>query len=184
MLGGLNPKTLKEEQHHHRGMMIPVSSVEVRGLPHCMTVRTVHTTFNFLYQAISSNTWYIPSFSGISTNGYLVTNVTDSCAECTDSMLCKKGECKHLCRHMYLCSCYDYNNGHLCKHIHRVHSSIGRIVPPESDESDSSTEQQKTQQIEPMDDGSNRGHTPAVEIATEAIQPNHHKTGFDNKWKY
>ena len=117
---------------------------------------------------LSSNTWYIPSIPGISTNGYLVTSVKDNYAECMDSMLYKKGECKHLCRHMYLCCCYDYHNGHLCKHINRVHSSIGPIVPQESDESDNSTEQQNTQLNEPMDDGSNKGHTPAVEIETEA----------------
>ena len=29
-----------------------------------------------------------------------------------------------LCRHMYTCDdrCYDYGNGHICKHIHCVHS--------------------------------------------------------------
>ena len=33
-------------------------------------------------------------------------------------------ECKKLCYHMYECDqlCYDYTNGHLCKHIHRVDS--------------------------------------------------------------
>ena len=36
--------------------------------------------------------------------------------------------------HMYECddSCYDYNNGHICKHIHRVQSlqSGGTTVEP------------------------------------------------------
>ncbi len=38
--------------------------------------------------------------------------------------VCSCAECKHLCYHMYSCDqhCYDYNNGHMCKHIHRVHS--------------------------------------------------------------
>ena len=33
-------------------------------------------------------------------------------------------QCGFLCPHMCSCDdkCYDYNNGHVCKHIHRVHS--------------------------------------------------------------
>ena len=30
MLGGLNPKTVREEHRHQRGMMIPALSIEVR----------------------------------------------------------------------------------------------------------------------------------------------------------
>lgn len=49
------------------------------------------------------------------------------CGECTSTstqLLCKEIECHHLCYHMYHCDtqCYDYSNGHICKHIHRVHS--------------------------------------------------------------
>ena len=29
---------------------------------------------------------------------------------------------------MYTCECYDYANGHLCKHVHAVHSHT--TVPP------------------------------------------------------
>ena len=37
---------------------------------------------------------------------------------------CTAPECQFLCHHMYKCDsqCYDFNNGHICKHIHRVHS--------------------------------------------------------------
>ena len=28
------------------------------------------------------------------------------------------------CRHMYSCECYDYANGHICKHVHAVHMQI------------------------------------------------------------
>ena len=33
-----------------------------------------------------------------------------------------RDKCCFLCYHMYKCSCYDFSNGHLCKHVHRVHS--------------------------------------------------------------
>ena len=38
--------------------------------------------------------------------------------------VCSQAECKYLCYHMYSCDhqCYDYSNGHICKHIHRAHS--------------------------------------------------------------
>ena len=38
--------------------------------------------------------------------------------------ICRAPECHFLCLHMYNCdsTCYDFNNGHICKHIHRVHS--------------------------------------------------------------
>ena len=38
--------------------------------------------------------------------------------------VCSQAECKYLCYHMYSCDhqCYDYSNGHICKHMHRDHS--------------------------------------------------------------
>lgn len=38
--------------------------------------------------------------------------------------MCTAPECGFLCPHMYRCDplCYEYNNGHVCKHIHRIHS--------------------------------------------------------------
>lgn len=37
---------------------------------------------------------------------------------------CTREECRFLCRHMYKCDtlCYDFQNGHLCKHVHCVHA--------------------------------------------------------------
>ena len=55
------------------------------------------------------------------TKGYLVTLIKEECCgECTQSSC----ECANLCYHMYTCDplCYQYTNGHMCKHIHRVHS--------------------------------------------------------------
>lgn len=39
--------------------------------------------------------------------------------------VCKEKECDVLCYHMYTCDhyCYDYMSGHICKHIHKVHSA-------------------------------------------------------------
>ena len=39
-------------------------------------------------------------------------------------MKCVAPECGNLCYHLYKCDslCYDYANGHICKHLHRVHS--------------------------------------------------------------
>ena len=40
--------------------------------------------------------------------------------------VCLETECGGLCYHMYSCDlmCFTYNNGHICKHIHRVHSLV------------------------------------------------------------
>ena len=55
-----------------------------------------------------------------------------SCPICSPSLskqevtVCTSPECHYLCPHMYNCdpTCYEYNNGHICKHIHRVHSLV------------------------------------------------------------
>ena len=65
--------------------------------------------------------------SGRNSDGYLVQIKDSMCSDCTDETaptMCIEDECKKLCYHMYTCDdyCYDYTNGHLCKHIHRVHS--------------------------------------------------------------
>ena len=49
------------------------------------------------------------------------------CSECSsESIHCSAIECHFLCVHMYMCDsrCFDYTNGHICKHIHRVHSLL------------------------------------------------------------
>ena len=53
---------------------------------------------------------------------------------------------------MYSCSrqCYDYSNGHICKHIHRVHSLNSMIQPPDYQlEGEESTDSFKDE----LDDG-------------------------------
>ena len=68
------------------------------------------------------------SVSGTSPDGYDVQRILANCSECGNSTtsVCTTKEYGFLCYHMYKCSssCYDYNNGHICKHIHRVHSLV------------------------------------------------------------
>ena len=35
---------------------------------------------------------------------------------------CTSKECDFLCRHQISCTCWDYQEGHLCKHCHKVRS--------------------------------------------------------------
>ena len=62
--------------------------------------------------------------SGKQPDGYSVKQIMESCTNCTQEIMCTETDCKQLCYHMYTCDeyCYDYTNGHLCKHIHRAHS--------------------------------------------------------------
>ena len=50
--------------------------------------------------------------------------VFSECSSNSAELMCTEKECGYLCYHMYHCDnlCYDYSNGHICKHIHRVHS--------------------------------------------------------------
>jgi len=59
---------------------------------------------------------------------YTVERVSSAnCSTCTPGdplqPTCTREECRFLCRHMYKCDplCYDFQNGHLCKHVHCVH---------------------------------------------------------------
>ena len=72
-------------------------------------------------QEVGENTWHVEIFSKLS--GYIVTLINPDC-NCTDQMKCIKPQCASLCYHMYTCDtfCYDYTNGHICKHIHHIKS--------------------------------------------------------------
>ena len=79
-------------------------------------------------QANNDGSWQVDSMSGIKVCGYTVTKVADKCVED-----CSGPVCKRVARvwpivytYVYKCdkACYDFNNGHLCKHIHRVHSLL------------------------------------------------------------
>lgn len=79
-----------------------------------------------IIQVIDRSTWRVPSMSGQTPDGYIVKQIKDVCTDCTEesTLVSTQSECKQLCYHMYTCDnyCYDNTNGHLCKHIHRVHS--------------------------------------------------------------
>ena len=53
---------------------------------------------------------------------------------------CIEDDCLYLCRHMIACTCYDYQHGHLCKHVHKVkslqvkHQDIKIIDQPHADD--------------------------------------------------
>ena len=69
--------------------------------------------------------WIVGSISGCNPDGYTVKRVQECSAfSCNSRTMCKEPQCGFLCAHMYSCDkkCYDYNIGHVCKHIHRVHS--------------------------------------------------------------
>ena len=79
---------------------------------------------------ISDGKWNVKSLSGLVGDGYTITRKALSCSQCTTSLHCTAAECGFLCRHMYECDdrCFDYNNGHICKHVHRVHS-LSQCLP-------------------------------------------------------
>lgn len=70
---------------------------------------------------VDDMTWTVKSQTAhTSTESYLVTMTDQSCPMACCSLKCTTPQCKGLCRHMYSCQCYDYSNGHICKHIHAV----------------------------------------------------------------
>lgn len=91
-------------------------------------------------QTKTDGIWHVESVSGSNPKGYCVKHL-HSCSpsECSlqRDRICAAPECQFLCPHMYTCDniCYDYNNGYLCKHIHRVHSLFFE-VPQEQENSE------------------------------------------------
>lgn len=81
---------------------------------------------------LEDGSWIVKSQSGCNPKGYRVSVIHSSCHTCSplferqDARVCTAAECSYLCPHMYECdpTCYVYNNGHMCKHIHRVHSLV------------------------------------------------------------
>ena len=73
-------------------------------------------------QKISDTQWHIPSQSGNHFPGYTITKMASRCEEDVCEEKCTT--CYGLCYHLYKCDplCYDYVNGHLCKHLHSIHS--------------------------------------------------------------
>ena len=57
-----------------------------------------------------------------STQNYAIEMIVDKCSHVHCYTKCKTLPCINLCSHMYTCTCDDYHNGHICKHIHKIHS--------------------------------------------------------------
>ena len=54
---------------------------------------------------------------------YTVSITSEKCQLESDCVPhCKDSPCDYLCRHMIMCTCYDYQHGHLCKHAHEIYS--------------------------------------------------------------
>jgi hypothetical protein len=57
-----------------------------------------------------------------STQNYAIEMIVDKCSHVHCYTKCKTLPYINLCSHMYTCTCDDYHNGHICKHIHKIHS--------------------------------------------------------------
>ena len=142
----INQKAVMENNRHHQGQKIPIDMVEVQSY----IGHNVFLTYAMI-QAVDMQCWRVLSLSGSNADGYIVTQLADICKVCNDASLtvCLQQECGFLCRHMYKCdtNCYDYNNGHICKHVHRVHSILAQSKNIETEkaieaqEADSSEEE-------------------------------------------
>ncbi|XP_065906337.1 uncharacterized protein [Dysidea avara] len=109
----MHKRIQQELSHHQRGMKIPATKVK----------------------EINDGMWHVDSVSGNTPQEYMVVrSQAASCAECkSESRICTATECNCLCIHMYKCDskCYAFNNGHICKHIHRIHS-LSHIQPQDT----------------------------------------------------
>ena len=84
----------------------------------------------FNVQVTGTNTWQVASQTrraGEPTKTYTVRKLKDGplqsavCTVVPCARPCTQRQCVHLCRHMFSCTCADYEYGHLCKHVHAVH---------------------------------------------------------------
>ncbi|XP_062604065.1 uncharacterized protein LOC134265856, partial [Saccostrea cucullata] len=64
---------------------------------------------------------------------YIIEAILSDCSQEHCYTKCKNLPCINLCYHMYKCSCADYHNGHICKHIHKIHSLSRSRVTQEDD---------------------------------------------------
>ena len=88
-------------------------------------------TYTIIFVQIKADgIWFIESVSGSNSKGYCVKRLhLCSPSECSlRDRICAAPEYQFLCPHMYMCDNYhDFNNGYLCKHIHRVHSLFSEV---------------------------------------------------------
>ena len=84
---------------------------------------------SLLVQSITEQSWSVNSQSTSSnTASYIVTACQVSCRRRPCVRACTQPACVFVCRHMYSCTCKDYEFGHLCKHVHAVHQYCQRVT--------------------------------------------------------
>lgn len=71
---------------------------------------------------VNENTFSITSKKNV----YTVRTQCQKCSETHCYMKCKKVPCIDLCRHIFTCNCYDYLEGNICKHLHKIQSLLNR----------------------------------------------------------
>ena len=77
-------------------------------------------------QEVTATSWTCRSQStksNVKDTKYTVSQLKPECESEMCHLKCPYMDCRSLCRHMYTCECVDYANGHICKHIHGLHSS-------------------------------------------------------------
>ena len=96
--------------------------------------------------------WHVESMSGTTPEGYTITRCQmATCTQCvSESSTCTATECNCLCIHMYKCDskCYTFNNGYICKHIHRVHSILQKKQPHDHEQLESTETQCSVQDFQ------------------------------------
>ena len=97
-----------------------------------MIVYSNSTYYALRIQSVEEGIWNVRSQTGLSEDGYSVIakELIAKDAICTlpgCNIKCTNPECGFVCRHMYSCECYDYANGHICKHIHAVCIHINAV---------------------------------------------------------
>ena len=73
-------------------------------------------------QEVTTSLWTCKSQSETSKDlKYKISILQSSCESESCHLKCPFMDCNSLCRHMYVCKCVDYANGHICKHLHGIH---------------------------------------------------------------
>ena len=118
--------------------------------------------------------WHVESISGSTPEGYTITLCqNDPCEECSSNqMICTAKECSCLCIHMYKCGnrCYNYNNGHICKHIHCVHSIQRKKQQEQTKSTVPEIPEEQYDRIEDEENGS-IAYTESVAFAESVADP-------------
>ena len=85
------------------------------------------TEFPNSFRSIGQYIWKVDSSLGV--NVYVVQFFPDCCQYRISCGKCRIGK---VCRHMVSCTCEDYMNQHLCKHMHALivqHPELLEVIP-------------------------------------------------------